>query len=89
MLNGIEACALVDSGSMVTTISEDFYQSLTPLPTLLSLDDFNLSVQAAGGHTLPYSGYIECILQVPFLGNQNIEVPLLFVPSTEYTLKVL
>ena len=88
MLNGIEACALVDSGSMVTTISEDFYQSLTPLPTLLSLDDFNLSVQAAGGHTLPYSGYIECILQVPFLGNQNIEVPLLVVPSTEYTLKV-
>ena len=82
--NGIEACSLVDGGSMVTTLSEEFYHSLTPLPTLLSLDDFNLSVHAAGGHTLPYSGYIECTLSGAMFGDHIIEVPVLFLSTVKH-----
>ena len=71
---------------MITTISEEYYRNLNPQPTLLSLD--TLTVETAGGYTLPYLGYIECTLHVPFLGQQDIEVPALVVPSTEYNLKV-
>ena len=73
---------------MITTISEDLYKSLTPLPQLNSLDDFNLKVEGAGGHNLPYCGYIECMIQVPFLDDQEIEVPALVVPTTQYSLRV-
>ena len=32
--------ALIDSGSMVTCISEEFYKSLNPIPELFSISDF-------------------------------------------------
>ncbi|MEW8545548.1 MAG: retropepsin-like aspartic protease, partial [Candidatus Thiodiazotropha sp.] len=85
----METYALIDSGSMITTISEDFYNSLRPLPDLNSLsklDDF--SVEGAGGHNLPYCGYIECTVEVPFLAGQSFEVPVLVVPTTQYGLRV-
>ena len=73
---------------MITTISEEFYKSLSPPPVLNSLTDFNLSVEGAGGNFLPYSGYIECTFEVPCLGAQEIHVPVLVVPTTQYSLKV-
>ena len=73
---------------MITTISEDFYRSLSPTPTLISIENFNLKVEGAGGYTLPYLGYIECGLQIPFLGQQIIEVPALVVPTTDYSLNI-
>ena len=73
---------------MITTISEDFYRSLSPTPTLISIENFNLKVVGAGGYTLPYLGYIECGLQIPFLGQQIIEVPALVVPTTDYSLNI-
>ena len=73
---------------MITTISEDFYRSLSPTPTLISIENCNLKVEGAGGYTLPYLGYIECGLQIPFLGQQIIEVPALVVPTTDYSLNI-
>ena len=73
---------------MITTISEDFYRSLSPTSTLISIENFNLKVEGAGGYTLPYLGYIECGLQIPFLGQQIIEVPALVVPTTDYSLNI-
>ena len=58
-LCGQETKALVDTGSMVTCISETFYDSLEPKPELRALEDFKLNVYGAGGNTLPFTGYIE------------------------------
>lgn len=85
MFCGIETSALVDSGSNITTVCEEFYQSLSHRPELKSLSDFDLEVECAGGNTLPYTGYIEASLQVPFLPHSDIEVPVLVVPTTEYS----
>ena len=81
--------ALINSGSMITTISEDFYNLLRPLPQLQLLSKLdNFTVEGAGGHDLPHSGYIECTIEVPFLAKQSFEVPVLVVPTTQYSLKV-
>ena len=53
---GTETTALIDSGSMVTTVSEDYLQSLHPTPTLYDLD--NLILKGPDGKSLPYLGYI-------------------------------
>ena len=42
MLNGIETLALIDSGSQITTLSEDFYNNMTPRPTLYSIEDLGI-----------------------------------------------
>ena len=73
---------------MITTVSEEFYETLSPKPKLSSLTDFNLSIQGAGGNNLPYSGYIEAVIQVPFIEGTDIDVPVLVVPTTEFNLKV-
>ena len=54
----------------------------------MSLDSFNLTVETAGGNTLPYLGYIECRIKVPYIRELESEVPVLVVPTTEYGLTV-
>ena len=83
---GIDANALVDSGSQITTITEEFYNSLSPRPHLWSLEelDLNLKVQGAGGHDIPYIGCILADVKVPFMPNCTIKVGVLVVPATDY-----
>ena len=73
-INGQDFRALIDSGSMVTTISESGYNNLSDhcKPSLLNLDTLGLQVSVADGSKLKYLGYIECSLTVPFLiGNEG------------------
>ena len=84
--NGRETNALVDSGSMITTVTDEFYKSLSPCPILMSFGDLNLDIKGAGGNQLPYLGYIEAEIQVSFLPNCDIQVPVLVVPVTDYGL---
>ena len=56
-----------------------------PVPEIQPLTD--LKIEEAGGYTLPYSGYIECVIGVPFL-EKEIYIPALIVPTTSYSLKV-
>ena len=79
---GTETTALIDSGSMVTTVSEDYLQSLHPTPTLYDLD--NLILKGPDGKSLPYLGYIEATVRAEFLCDKEIVVPALVVPSTAY-----
>ncbi len=72
---------------MITTVSETFYRSLTPLPELKSIDDFGLDVYAADGAELPYMGYIEACIGTQFL-DHHIDVPVLVVPTTDHGLSV-
>ena len=87
-INGIETLALIDSGSQITTISEDFYNSMSPKPVLYSIEELGLKIEGAGGHILSYMGAIACSLEVPFLHNQLIETAALVLPTTDYSLQV-
>ena len=44
MVSGVKTVGLIDTGSMVTSISESFYASMNPQLRLLDLKDFNLSL---------------------------------------------
>ena len=54
----------------------------------MSFGELNLDVQEAGGNRLPYIGYIEADIQVSFLPNCHIQLPVLVVHVTEYGLLV-
>ena len=69
IINSVETTALIDSGSMVTTISEEFYKTLSPLPPLY---DVQLKVEGAGGNAIPHLGCMECFVEVPFLAEEVI-----------------
>ena len=86
----METNALVDSGSQITTVSDEFYDSLSPRPHLFSLEEIglNLNIQGAGGHDIPYIGCIIAQVKVPFLPDSVIEVGALVVPLTDYGLHV-
>ena len=61
-VNGNKCLALLDTGSMVTTVCEDFYnQTLKEECEIQSLDTL-LTVTGAGGHHLPYLAFVsECL----------------------------
>ncbi|KAH3849933.1 hypothetical protein DPMN_092337 [Dreissena polymorpha] len=72
---------LVDSGSMVTLVSESFYNSLEPKPDLCSMSCFNLDLVGVCGTSLPYLGYIEGDILIPSILEPSIIVPILIVPG--------
>ena len=81
----IETAALIDSGSMVTTVSEEFYRSLIPRPELHG--DFKLSLQGPDGSLLKYFGIIIVKIELSFI-DELMYVPALVVPNTDYNFKV-
>ena len=83
---GVKSKALIDSGSMVTTVSESFLKSLCPQPVINSLDDFVL--KGPDGRSLPYLGFIEATIKAEFLCDKEVCVPALVVPSTSYHAEV-
>lgn len=87
-INGVETSGLIDTGSMITSVSESFYKSMSPLPRLYDMTDFGLSIQGANGQSLPYKGYIEAEFSAPLLSNCVFNIPLLVVSNTEYNRQV-
>ena len=78
------ACAaLIDTGSMVSTVSEDLSKKLQL--KLRPLSDI-VNLEGAGGHTLKYSGYVE--VDVPIVPGCSLEALFLVVPNTTYNTKV-
>ena len=82
-IGDIETRALIDTGSMVSTVSSDFYHrqlSNLPLEPLTNL----VNVGGGGGKSLPYSGYVK-------LNSENSiqnSFPLLVVPNTQFNKEV-
>ena len=71
---GVETRGLIDSGSMITSISESFYKSLNPIAELKNIKEFGLSVLSANGTQLPYRGYIEAEIKVPCLETEVFHI---------------
>ncbi|VDI56489.1 Hypothetical predicted protein [Mytilus galloprovincialis] len=86
-VNGKKCKSLIDSGSMVSTISEPTLRSFHTVPTIKTLDEFILSVRVAEGSQLPYLGYVEVNIKAPF-HTEPMMVPLLVVPETDYNRSV-
>lgn len=84
---GKEVLSLVDSGSMVTTISEAFYNSLENKPSLHEITEFHLDVYGANGDSLPYLGYIEAVIELPFM-QELLLIPVLVTKDSDFNSKV-
>ena len=88
LISGVECKALIDTGSMVTTVSSSFYkaylahQELCPISTL--------RVEGADGRELPFSGFVECsiVLLTDCVKDFEIYVPILVVADTDYNMHV-
>ena len=84
---GTETYALVDSGSQVTTISEDFFNSLSPTPRVVPLSALKLNLEGPDGRKLPYLSCILARIIVPFC-SEPITVLALVVLNTRYNSQV-
>ena len=82
-----ETYALIDSGSQVTTISEDFFNSLSPTPRVVPLSELKLNLEGPDGRKLPYLSCILARIIVPFC-SVPITVLALVVPNTRYNSQV-
>ena len=83
---GVEAKALLDSGSQVTTVSEEFYNSLDPRPP--TADSEEIDLKGPDGRSIPYIQCIEVTVGASFLPGQEIETLALVVPTTAYHAQV-
>lgn len=88
IVNSVKCRALIDSGSMISTISSSMLNKLKPVPEIRDLSDLCLTINVAGGATLPYQGYVEVKVKVNFMSKEEIYVPLLVVSPTEYNKNV-
>ena len=64
-VNSLKCYALIDSGSMASTVSDHVLKLMKPVPVAKNLEEFQLSVSVAGGSKLPYSGYVEVEVHIP------------------------
>ena len=83
---GEEITALVDSGSQVTTVSEEYYNSMDPKPPIIPEQVVNL--KGPDGRTLPYIHCVQIYVETQFMPEIEIAVPALVVPTTDYNIDV-
>ncbi|KAH3741842.1 hypothetical protein DPMN_048571 [Dreissena polymorpha] len=83
-LNGCLFTALIDSGSMVTTISENGLKSLSEKPQIIPLDTLGLKLSTADGSLLKYCGYVEGTICVPSMSNIAFDVPILVIKDNSF-----
>ena len=84
-VQGKETLGLSDSGSQVSSMSQSFFNENFEAEDLMPLDDL-LHVTAAGGHDLPYHGYV--LVDLAFGGKSYGDFPLLVVDDTAYNVRV-
>ena len=82
VFNGINVTALIDTGSMVSTASQSFYESLKDKPELLDVSLLGIDVTIADGSKLDILGYIETSVFIPVLSDFTLDVPILIVPDS-------
>jgi hypothetical protein len=88
LLIGGEKCAcLIDTGSMVTSVGEQFYNRYLKKFKLQDLNNV-LQVEGAGGHSLTFKGFIEVDITVPGHTEEPLWVPVLVAPATVYNNRV-
>ena len=84
-INGQKCTALIDTGSVVTTICEEFYNSMNPRPELRDMSNFDLNITGASGSSIPYIGYIEAQVSMSDIDHDPLTVPILIVSTTRFS----
>ena len=84
-VDGTPSLALLDTGSMVSTLSESFWNQHFPDRPVTPLKDL-LTLTGAGGDSIPYTGCVEVDLELP--GTPMATYPFLVVRDTPYNLRV-
>ena len=74
---------LIDSGSQVTTVCEEFCRTLDPSPPIVPMEDFNLKLQGPDGKDLEYLCCIRVQVGLKFQ-DTSIDTLALVVPTTRY-----
>lgn len=80
-VNGEMCKALIDSGSQVTSITDEFWRKHSGL-CQQELRPSSVSVEGAGGQNVPHQGVLHINLKV--LGKEYVNVPAFVVPETDY-----
>ena len=84
IFHSVPTKALIDSGSMVTTVSHSFHEGISDKPPLQDIKTLGLDISVADGSSLSVTGFIESFISVPCLSNAVISVPVLVIPDTEF-----
>ncbi|KAH3780045.1 hypothetical protein DPMN_157855 [Dreissena polymorpha] len=74
---------------MVSTLSFSYYDKMIDKPELRSRQDLNVVIICANGEKIPYLGYIEVLVKIPFSQNIEIAAPILIVPRQSTMTKYL
>jgi transposase InsO family protein len=83
-IEGVPTKILLDSGATVSTVVRSYYDKHFSHIPIVPIGDV-LQVEVAGGHTLPYVGYVQVNIVPDVLSLQNVITGmLLVVDDTEY-----
>ena len=77
----IQTIAVVDTGSSISTICQNFYEEHLHHIPLKPVTDI-LQIESADGQILPYSGDIQCPLTVYGMGIEKVSIDGLFFDCT-------
>ena len=88
LIEGIESPALVDTGSMITSIGEDFYHKHLKADHLLLDVAPGINVEGAGGNQLPLLGVVEVRISCTGSSKEDLQVPVIVLPSTKYNQRI-
>lgn len=84
-IEGISTSPLLDTGSSVSTVSQDFYQRNLSHLDLHQIDQL-LKIECADGQPLPYLGNIKADIAIPGISKSTLQPCLLLVvPQTNYS----
>ena len=86
VIEGIGCCSLIDTGSMISTLAQSFYERHLSYLKLHSLDGL-IDIKVAGGYSLPYFGYVEANIAFPDMKHSfgdSVDSLVIVVPDTEY-----
>lgn len=86
-VGGVDCQALIDTGSQVTTISEDFYRSNLEVSHPLLDIESGIRVEGAGGNSLSFVGIVEVGIKCPGV-EEELMVPALVMPATPYNQRI-
>ena len=84
-VNGVNAKCLIDTGSVISTISESFVVTFLKQVQIKELESLleNFTFESASGSEMDFIGYVETVIHIPGIGKYY--VVLLVVKDTAFS----
>ena len=85
IVEGVPITSLINSGANLSAITKSFVEELQlevkGLQTILY-------IEVTGGGQVPYHGYVECRLKIPMIEKFDVDVLMLVVDDSPYSMRV-